>query len=351
MGEAETLPENLDDYDVSWWSDVLQLGAGSEHGLAVAVDSGVGSCGGCAPGASDQDTRWLPPGSMFEYWQQYNSLYTDHKCSFRYFWAIWERDWKHRLKFRQKLQHAVCPTCVQHKLLIRQLGGDAIRRQKQVEAFQAHKEDQRKDRQVYWRLRAEARLDRTVVVLIIDGMDQAKFAYPRAECLKSKDLEGLQRPRLHVNGCIVHGHDVLVAVSRADFSKGTNVTCELIAHSLTRLKNRGLDLTHACVHVQLDNTSSSNKNNHLVRFMASVVGSGRVAAMQANFLRKGHTHEDIDQLFGRLASWIVRHHTVQTPEQYVTVIQSFLDTLVERPWPQRPEHRTAFLLTQVCVRA
>eukprot|EP00972_Heterocapsa_arctica_P027708 4074228-Heterocapsa_arctica.AAC.1 len=52
----------------------------------------------------------------------------------------------------------------------------------------------------------------------------------------------MQRPRLHVNGCIMHGLAVVVMVSRADFPTTTNVTCKIIAHMLTRARKRGIDL-------------------------------------------------------------------------------------------------------------
>ena len=53
--------------------------------------------------------------------------------------------------------------------------------------------------------------------------------------------------------------------------------------------------------------------------------------------------QDIDQFFGRLASWISRHHHVETPKQFVKVIQTFLDTLTGKPWPAK-QHRQALSL-------
>ena len=214
--------------------------------------------------------------------------------------------------------------------------------------LEGHKADQRRDRRVYWALRAEARLTPLIIVMIIDGMGQAKCAYPRHPHVKSKDLEAMQRPRLHVNGCIVHGREVLVTVSRADFPKGTNVTCDIIANALACLRKLGVSLCAAKLHVQLDNTSSSNTNNILMAFMAWLVGSGVVAAAEADFLREGHTHEDIDQFVGRLASWIARHPFLETPEDFVQCIKRLLDTkLTTAPWPSDPAHRRVVYLTDV----
>ncbi len=155
-----------------------------------------------------------------------------------------------------------------HKLVLREISNDSVRWARQMNILNKHKIDQRRDRQVYWAIRAEARIYPFVISLIIDGMDQGQFAYPRHPFTKSKDLDGMQRPRLHVNGCLVHGHLVLVTVSRADFRKDTNVTCELIAHVLTRLKQARAPLHRAKLHVQLDNTSSNNTNNILLGCLA-----------------------------------------------------------------------------------
>ena len=56
--------------------------------------------------------------------------------------------------------------------------------------------------------------------------------------------------------------------------------------------------------------------------------------------------QDVDQFFGRLASWIARHRRLETPNQFVAIIQNFLNTLQGRPWPVEARRR-AFLLTQM----
>ena len=127
----------------------------------------------------------------------------------------------------------MCATCVSHKLAMRALGGDLVRRRRQMELWDEHRKAQYCDRRVYWAVRAEAKLSPLVICIICDGMDQAEFAYPRSDSMKSKALEGFQRPRLHVNAVICHGREVLVGVSRADMRKNTDVTLELVAVALT----------------------------------------------------------------------------------------------------------------------
>ena len=58
------------------------------------------------------------------------------------------------------------------------------------------------------------------------------------------------------------------------------------------------------------------------------------------------TCQDVGQFFGRLASWIARHQRLETPAQFVAVINNFLKTLTGRPWPAQGRMR-ALLLTQM----
>ena len=51
-------------------------------------------------------------------------------------------------------------------------------------------------------------------------------------------------------------------------------------------------------------------------------------------------------MFGRLAAWIARHRIVEVPEQFVRIIQNFLNTLEGRPWPDR-SNRISFCLTKL----
>ena len=89
-----------------------------------------------------------------------------------------------------------------------------------------------------------------------------------------------------------------LTVSHADTPKGGSTTVEVIAWALTQLHKSGVDVANCQLHVQLDNTASPNQNNTLIAFLGWLVFFGLVSSFTANFLRIGHTHEDIDQFFG-----------------------------------------------------
>ena len=70
-------------------------------------------------------------------------------------------------------------------------------------------------------------------------------------------------------------------------------------------------------------------------------------ASEADFLRTGHTHEDVDQLNGQICSYIHRQPFAETPRDFVCHIHRFLDTeLRNPPWPQRAGSRRCVYLNQ-----
>ena len=70
-----------------------------------------------------------------------------------------------------------------------------------------------------------------------------------------------------------------------------------------------------------DNTSREVKNNMLLRWAAAQVSSSNVRSITFRFLRQGHSHEDVDQAFGRLS----RH--LSSKLQRANVPQDFVDSV------------------------
>ena len=247
----------------------------------------------------EEETRYLPPGTMYDVYAQFIAT-ASTKCSWYTFHRCWKQHFGKKLVFRDSYLFSVCPECTKHKLLIRHLAHDANQRLKQRQLYNSHLKQQLADRQVYWSLRASARLKMKSIVVILDGVDQAKFGIPRARMFGSKALDKHQRPRLHVWGALVHGRMALLTVSDGDLVKGSSTSIEILLFILTRLNNMGLDLSDYEITVQLDNTSSSNKNNPLMAMCGVLTLLRRVGLIRLAFLRVGHTHEDIDQWFGEL---------------------------------------------------
>ncbi|CAK9111173.1 FO synthase subunit 1, partial [Durusdinium trenchii] len=274
---------------------------------------------------AELETRFLPPGCMKDYFEQFLASEAVN-ISFTTFWTVWKVEYPH-LKFRPVSTHTLCATCVHHKLMLRSLSQYILARKKQLELFTLHLKRQYEDRQAYWTLRANSRL-RTFghIVLIIDGMDQCKFCWPRSHLMRAKDLSLFQRPKLHITGLIVHGWSLCFSISNSDHPKDSSVSAELICHALTVLSRKCL-LRDTYVHVVSDNTSRETKNNTVLRLLAALTLHGVIHGASLRNLRSGHSHEDIDQVFGSLALFLVKQgKDVQTPDGFVSIIKRFAET-------------------------
>ena len=236
-----------------------------------------------------KEVRKLPHGSMYEQWRQYKEL--GNPGGYKLFWKTWTEDFAH-LRFRGKRSHAVCNVCLKHKLMIRALGADAQGRLKQRHLYDMHLRGQYEDRQQYWRARSIARsLQEKVACMVLDAMDQSKFAWPRSFRIGAKEFESFTRPRSHIYGGLCHGHYSLLTISHADTCKGSSMTVEILAHMLTLL-SKTVDIRDWTINVLLDNAAGSNKNNCVFSFFGALIYFGLVGHVNVLFLRVGHTHED-----------------------------------------------------------
>ena len=239
---------------------------------------------------SNEEMKYLPPGTIYDLFRQFNAT-TGNRCSWHCFHSCWTKEFKHKLTFRDKYVFSICPVCVQHKLLLRGFGADSTAALRQRMLYDRHLASQFEDRKCYWSMRASSRLRSKIIVAIIDGMDQAKYAIPRSSLFQSHTFDKYTRPRLHVWGVLCHGFAAMLSVSDADASKGGSTTCELVLYLLSVLRKHSIELSEYEVVIQLDNTTSSNKNNSTAAMCGVLTQRGIVRSMRLSFLRVGHTHE------------------------------------------------------------
>ena len=241
------------------------------------------------------------------------------------------------MKFRVGSSHAVCSECVKHKTLISGLGHHLLARQMQQSLLYRHLHSQFQDRMCYWRKRGQSRQHSQEVRLITDGMDQQKFALPRAAVLKAKALDGMIRPRLHVAAVLAHGYCMHFYVSEANLAKDSSTSMEMLGHTLSVLRDQGCDLTSASITCQADNTAREVKNGMVMRWAASLVSDHRVGELTLSFLRSGHSHEDVDQTFGYAADYIRRR--LPRAETSDDVVAGLSDCLASMDRPHEPLRR------------
>lgn len=241
------------------------------------------------------------------------------------------------MKFRVGSSHAVCSECIKHKSLISGLQHHLLARGMQQRLLYAHLHAQFRDRLCYWKKRGCSRLRGLQLCMIVDGMDQGKFSLPRHPVMKSKQLDALNRPKLHVAACIAHGWAIHFYVSEPNLAKDSNTSTEVLCHTLSVLKDQGCDVCSASLTVQADNTVREVKNGMLLRWGASLVSDHRVRDITFSFLRSGHSHEDVDQCFGYAADWIRRK--LPRAESSDDVVESLSDCLAKMDRPHEPIRR------------
>lgn len=214
--------------------------------------------------------------------------------------------------------------------------------------MQKHLARQHRDRQSYWDLRAQSRLQANhpftyCITGIIDSMDAQKHSWPRSKNMSSKDFASFNRPRLTSTSLIFHGHLVTVNLSPHNVSSNSSRTCEILSNGLSVLSTR-VDLRYAVIHIQADNCTKELKNNTSFRALAYWTAMSKIKAGECGFLSSGHSHEDVDAMFALLRAWLASHQELWTPDSFRQCLQEWFSDRQRRPLEQR--HRMVNLITQ-----
>ena len=119
-------------------------------------------------------------------------------------------------------------------------------------------------------------------------------------------------------GCLVHGEECSFSLREEDVEKGSEYVVEVIARALSRVcakrcKNGRRHAEH--LWIQCDNASGENKNQWMTRFAGVLVDRGLFETVVIGFLRKGHTHEDLDAIFGVLSGHVGSQLAWNSPDE------------------------------------
>ena len=253
---------------------------------------------------------------------------------------VWQSDFCHRLRIRFQTHHSKCTQCLRHRLIIRKLGHNGPARRAQHQELQNHLARQHSDRKVYWECRSRSRLHSTSLgnlgtfelCGILDSMDAVKYAWPRSQVMSSKLFCNFNRPRMSCTALLLHGHLCLSDLTPNTISCNSSRTAEIVAHGLSFLIQKNVDLRNAFFHLQADNASKECKNQCLLRHLGVQVALKKLKGAQMSFLTSGHSHEDIDAMFALLRSWLQRTPEIHTPSDFRDRLQAFFDDPSHRPY-------------------
>jgi hypothetical protein len=125
-------------------------------------------------------------------------------------------------------------------------------------------------------------------------------------------------------GVLVHGAEGFFgyAVDGA-CGKGSNATVECISRTLQKLAKQPERQRNwpKVLFLQVDGCIGDNKNRTLFAYAGWLVAQGNFKEVHVNFLLVGHTHEDIDAIFGVISKFFkVLHAAIITVTELMTTI-------------------------------
>ena len=326
LPEAEEAPDEL----IMVYDQTLRAHEASSG--AVHADLGGGG------GERLEGPRYLQPGTWVEIFHLYSA---DRRskgmtpASWTTFWRTWTSRWSGLLKHRDKFTHKKCSTCTRYKEILKSVSSFESR-DFWCRHYTMHLQSQQLDRETYYHER-QLSVDTSVgavigaqstVTIIIDAAGCMRFKVPR-HLPGSQVLGGSLRPTLTVVGVIAHGYHKAGYIMEPTLAKDSNMFCTLLAITLSKISRTCVERKlqfPSRVKVVFDN-AGDNKNQWTFTMNAFLVGIGMYRLGFSASLRTGHSHEDIDAMFGNWGLCLFNQPTLQDPEEYQSVLaRQFPDT-------------------------
>ena len=314
MRSVNTLELDHIDHDVRASSEE-EVRAIAAHAMYLESLRNPSDAALVGPGMFRGPLRFLPPGKRVHLFWEYTAWAKQWNmpiASFSTFLRAFGQCDK-QLRIRKVGEHAVCDTCTCLKKRLRDARWPKDR-QTVLEEYTAHVLMVWLDRQVYANATTtslECRrlldmgerfcavaLSASQLCMAVDGMDQAKFRVPRI-LLKTKSLEKLYRPALHIQGAWAHGWGYNLAIMDADMKHDSNNNIDVASRLLDQIYRTHGGLPKG-FQLQQDNTCRECKNQKVLKWAIKVVALGVFRWVSLNYLITGHTHEDLDATFGQL---------------------------------------------------
>ena len=276
--------------------------------------------------------RYLNPGTFEDLWMMHQG--TGGGVGRSTLYRVWKERWARFLPFRNVGQGKRCKVCA--RISEERVRATTLQEKADIiDEKSAHVQEVMADRNVSSRGARMAERDAQsptpdgqgqVLKVVIDGMDQAKFKCPR-NLASSAELECLWRPQLHVVGAIVHGHVEAYYIMDADLAKDANMNCTVLSRTfdVVHVKASKPGSGHALPRnliVSADNTARESKNQHFANFSGYLVGTERFDCVENQFLKTGHTHNELDQRFSSVATALSRAPSLEDKEEFAEWIRS-----------------------------
>ena len=238
-------------------------------------------------------------------------------ASWSCFYNRWKTHWSLVLEFGHKSTHATCDECCNYK---HEMKGWLNSLQSDVEnevfenmvKYQRHLAAVAADRSFINGLRMAASIQQTsstsqtlggeYLLVIVDGMDQAKWRLPRFPELRTpKSAAHLNRPTVVVEAVWVVGHRLDFYLLDKDQHHDSNSIQECIAQSLEKVaasyESKKSKMPRSIILVA-DNTVRESKNQFMFKYWITHIIKNKFDLCLQLHMRAGHTHDVLGQPTG-----------------------------------------------------
>ncbi|XP_078574037.1 uncharacterized protein LOC144860600 [Branchiostoma floridae x Branchiostoma japonicum] len=236
--------------------------------------------------------------------------------------VMWKKELRH-VKIPPQNRFTKCDECDDLKDLLNRAKtkGDI---QKVKERRSAHFTLQSTARQKYYsHIKKAKQQPDNYLSLIIDSMDQNKTFLPHFATL-TKSKSNLKPLKFHLTGVLAHGQKKsFIYAWTPKFHMDTNITVNVLISVLQDLSKGYGGHLPGTLYLQLDNSAKECKNKYIIAFCAWLVKRQIFRKVKLGYLMPGHTHEDVDQMFSRISTYLERHDATSLPELFQAVKASY----------------------------
>ena len=265
--------------------------------------------------------REMPPGNWSQLYLLYQAycLASGSKCASKASFYSTSKAWRKTLRFRPVSKHSICQTCDRLKSSMRH-STNFVGHAQACDELLGHLSLMWRCRQVYWSARERARAREDLLAIIFDGFDKSKPSLPRwsrGQLPKNPVFERINRTGVAISASLAHGYGCVVFLAEEGISTGGEYSWECLLKTIQFC----IDAAHRKGHraprslwVQSDNTVKELKNSLSGAMCSHLVTSQFFEEAGHYHLPVGHTHEDVDGMFGLLSNHLQSARDLQTPQ-------------------------------------
>lgn len=265
--------------------------------------------------------REMPPGNWAQLYLLYQAycLASGTRCASRASFYNTSKAWRKTLRFRPASKHSICHTCDRLKSSMRH-STNFVKHAQACDELLGHLSLMWRCRQVYWSARERSRAREDFLTIIFDGFDKSKPSLPRwsrGQLPKNAVFERINRTGVAISAALAHGYGCVIFLAEEGISTGGEYSWECLLKTIQLCIDASQRKGHRAprsLWIQSDNTVKELKNS-LTGAMCSHLVSSRFFEETGHYhLPIGHTHEDVDGVFGLLSNHLQASRDLQTPQ-------------------------------------